>query len=159
MSSFHILASGPSQWFRDGVSLSYSAVNAKISRLSKTASDKLNAKALPNSGPVIDALFKLYQDEVKQDRQLIREQLALKYAKESEERLDKRWHKNLYQQVSKVQVISITEFNQLAAKRANAVKVYLQNESKIAASRMFVLSHQKDVMNTQSQAQLTLVTK
>lgn len=143
----------------DWVSLANQSVNEKISRLSKTQSGQLTAATLPESGPIIDALFSIYQSETKLDSKVLRDKLAAENADKSSKEIDKLWYQQVYQQTSKAQVITINEFNQLAAKRANAVKVYLQNESKVAASRMFVLSHQKDVTDTQSQAQLTLVTK
>jgi len=143
----------------DWASLANQTVNKKITRLSKTNSSQLTAISLPESGSVIDALLDIYNNEIKLDSQIIREEIVLTHPDYTDKQLDKLWHEQVYQQLSKAQVITISELNRLAAKRANAVKVYLQTENKIDANRMFVLSHQKDVSDTQSQALLTLVTK
>lgn len=145
----------------DEQALADTMLNEKLAELSHTELDSgFNAAVLPETGPVINALIQVYEQEFKRDATQLKAKIAEKnkLALNSAELL-KRWHKALYQQSSAVQNVKLEQLAALAKARAKAVQVYLVKEQQVKADRILLISSKERAPTHSTQALITLVTQ
>ncbi|OLQ86840.1 ATPase [Vibrio ponticus] len=120
----------------------------------------LSASSIPVQGPLSEALMVMYQQEfgVEADtvRDTIEQELDNKDQDYTDEELDRRWHIALYNLVLNKQQVTPAELGQLAQRRAQAVKAYLVDVTKVDASRVFLLDSRFDVDQDASMVTLSL---
>jgi hypothetical protein len=144
----------------DRQAMANQTLNMQLAQFSNsTTQASLNAANLPVSGPVTDALVKVYKQETQKDPQLLRSQLATQQPTLTSADLDQLWLSSLYQQTSAAKIITTEQLRSLARSRAKAIKTYLRDVANVGPGRIFVLSHQKDVPSESTQTVLTMAVK
>ncbi|QYJ77648.1 DUF748 domain-containing protein [Shewanella acanthi] len=115
----------------------------------------LSPSQFPTQGPLADALVTLYEQDLKTDPKLIKEDV-IKEAQTSlsDEELLTRWHIALYNLIVKNQQVTQAMLGDLAQDRAKAVKAYLVDTKAIAHERIFLLESR--VSLNQQAAQVTM---
>lgn len=120
----------------------------------------LTASSIPVQGPLSEALIATYQQQFGTEadavRDTIEQDLDSKDKDYTDEELDRRWHIALYNLVLNEQQVTPAELGQLAQRRAQAVKAYLVDVTKVDASRVFLLDSRFDVDQDASQVTLSL---
>lgn len=144
----------------DKKALQNSALNYKLSQLTGTViAQDSDVAALAVSANMISSLVDLYESESKSNAGALRTAIATQQPALTTAELEQAWLRRLYTETSKQQVVTDKQLRKLAKLRANTIKSHLRNVSKVAAGRIFVLSHQSNVPSTSTQTTLTMVVK
>ncbi|OCH27679.1 ATPase [Aliivibrio fischeri] len=123
----------------------------------------LTASSMPTSGPLSDALQRIYKAEYGEKATEVKDRIEdeeeAKDIELTDEELNKRWHIALYNLVLNKQKINEGELGQLAQQRAQAVKAYLVDVVKVDAARVFLLDSRFDIEQDTSSVLLSLEAK
>ncbi|WP_394147899.1 DUF748 domain-containing protein [Shewanella atlantica] len=132
---------------------------AQISQLEvEELPQNLSPSTYPVEGPLSEALITLYEAELKQDAQVLKQQISRNSDAQtlSEPQLLTQWHIALYNTCLNQQVIDDNMLGALASERSRAVKAYLVEAGKIPANRIFLLDSRIDINQGSQAALLTL---
>lgn len=118
----------------------------------------LSPSQFPTTGPLADALLKLYEQEVNADPELIKENVIQETGDTAltEDELLTRWHIALYNLSVKAQDVDDDMLGQLAQARAKAVKSYLIDTKNITPERVFLIESRVSLTQNLSQVSLEL---
>ncbi|GIU35828.1 DUF748 domain-containing protein [Shewanella schlegeliana] len=148
---------------KDSHALSEQQLKRKIAQTAKLDLTALPAvlspSSFPTSGPLSDALIKLYETEFSSSAQAIKDKIAAEHQgkeKLTDEQLSQRWHIALYNFTLGAQRVTEEALGKLAQTRATAVKSYLIEKEHIAPQRIFLLDSRVELNTGASQALLTL---
>ncbi|AZG72952.1 DUF748 domain-containing protein [Shewanella livingstonensis] len=119
----------------------------------------ISASQFPVTGPLADALYQLFEQELSQQPLDIKQTLQQQTPELTEAELMTRWHIGLYNMLKNQQPFTNDEFGQLAQQRARAVKAYLIDQAGIDAGKVFVLESRINTAEDAAQALLELQVK
>ncbi|WP_282110858.1 DUF748 domain-containing protein [Shewanella algicola] len=135
-------------------------------KLAKTAAIKprtlpkhLSASQFPASGALTDALYVLFEQELGQLPNDIKQTIVTEAPELSPEELTTRWHISLYNMLKNNQQVSADDLGLLAQARARAVKAYLVEQGQIDAGKIFVLESRINTNQNAAMAMLELQAK
>ncbi|GGP39599.1 DUF748 domain-containing protein [Shewanella saliphila] len=135
-------------------------------KLAKTAAMKLpalpqhlSASQFPASGPLTDALYVLFEQELGQLPNDIKQTIVAEVPEITPEELTTRWHISLYNMLKNNQQVSADDLGLLAQARARAVKAYLVEQGQIDAGKIFVLESRINTNQNAAMAMLELQAK
>ncbi|MGS0682794.1 DUF748 domain-containing protein [Shewanella sp. 125m-7] len=147
----------------DSKALREHQLKAKLAQTAKlditTLPADLSPSHFPTTGPLSDALIKLYETELASSAQAVKDKIEAEHKGENklnETQLTQRWHIALYNFVLSAQRLPDAALGHLAQQRAIAVKTFLIAHEKIEPQRIFLLDSQVDLSTGSSQATLTL---
>ncbi|RTR36571.1 DUF748 domain-containing protein [Shewanella canadensis] len=121
--------------------------------------EALSPSTYPTQGPLSKALIALYETELMQDANELKQQISKSHEKDSalsEPQLLTQWHIALYNHCLNRQVVDDNMLGTLASERAQAVKAHLININKVPANRIFLLDSRVDINQGAQEALLTL---
>ncbi|ABZ76234.1 protein of unknown function DUF748 [Shewanella halifaxensis HAW-EB4] len=151
---------------KDSHALSELQLKRKIAQTAKLDITALPAdlspSSFPTSGPLSDALIKLYETEFGSSAEAVKDKIAAEHQgkeKLTDEQLSQRWHIALYNFTLGAQRIDENALGKLAQQRATTVKTYLIEKKNIAPQRIFLLDSRVELNTGASQALLTLSAK
>ncbi|WP_350433091.1 DUF748 domain-containing protein [Shewanella sp. H8] len=119
----------------------------------------LSASKYPTTGPLTDALYQLFEQQLGQKPSEIKQNIQQQTPDITAPDLDTRWHIGLYNMLINHQQITTEEFGRLAHNRAKAVKAYLIDQAGIDASKVFVLESRINTEENAAEALLELQVK
>ncbi|WP_299807645.1 DUF748 domain-containing protein [uncultured Shewanella sp.] len=150
----------------DSQALSEQQLNSKLAQTAKLNITDIPADLAPSnfptSGPLSDALIKLYETELGSSAQAVKEKIENEHQGEdklNDEQISQRWHIALYNFTLGAQRVAEEALGELAQTRATAVKTYLIDKKNIAPQRIFLLDSRVELNTGASQALLTLSAK
>lgn len=122
--------------------------------------EDFSASRIPASGPIVDALLAMYQQQFKVDPET-QKMHAEKAATDDKGNIDQEtlttlWHIGLYNQLLNAQNITDDDLGSLAQMRSQAVKAYLVDNAAMAPERVFLLNSKTKLNKQAAQAELTL---
>ncbi|WP_175405809.1 DUF748 domain-containing protein [Shewanella sp. MEBiC00475] len=119
----------------------------------------LSASKFPTTGPLVDALYQLFEQQLSQQPSDIKQTLQQQTPELTEPELITRWHIGLYNMLINHQQFTPDEFGQLAHDRAKVVKAYLIDQAGIDAGKVFVLESRINTAENAAEALLELQVK
>lgn len=135
----------------------------KLAQLSQLEIEELpkdlSPSTYPTQGPLSAALITLYENELMQDANELKQQIGKSHKKDpalSESQLLTQWHIALYNHCLNQQEVDDNMLGTLASERAQAVKAHLININKVPANRIFLLDSRIDINQGAQEALLTL---
>ncbi|ABV36442.1 protein of unknown function DUF748 [Shewanella sediminis HAW-EB3] len=121
--------------------------------------EALSPSTYPTQGPLSAALITLYETELMQDANELKQQISKSHEQDSalsEPQLLTQWHIALYNTCLNRQVVDDNMLGTLASDRARAVKTHLVDIDKVPANRIFLLDSRIDINQGAQEALLTL---
>ncbi|ABV86925.1 DUF748 domain-containing protein [Shewanella pealeana] len=150
----------------DSQALSEQQLKSKLAQTAKlditSVPADLSPSSFPTSGPLSDALIKLYETELGSSAQAVKDKIEAEHQGEdklNDEQLSQRWHIALYNFTLGAQRVAEETLGELAQTRATAVKTYLIENRNIAPERIFLLDSRVELNTGASQALLSLSAK
>jgi len=133
---------------------------AQLSQLDIEAlPNNLSPGTYPTQGPLSVALISLYESEVKQEANTLKQQISNSHEQGpalSEPQLLTQWHIALYNHCLNRQRVDDNMLGTLASERAQAVKAHLIDVNKVPANRIFLRDSRIDINQGAQEALLTL---
>lgn len=147
----------------DGRILQEQALRLKLAQLSQLdleeLPENLSPSTYPTQGPLSKALIALYETELMQNADELKQQISKSAKPDStlnETQLLTQWHIALYNTCLNQQVVDDNMLGTLASERARAVKTHLVEIDKVPANRIFLLDSRIDINQGAQEALLTL---
>lgn len=157
---------GEVEAINDSQALAKHALHLKLANTAQIPIDQLpadlSASQFPLSGPITQALYTLFQQELTQDPMAIKLSIIDEYAAQypdiplSENDLNTRWHIVLYNTLKSAHVVAPSELGKLAQLRAKTVKSFLVEQANIEANRVYVMESRINSKQQVAEVQLEL---
>lgn len=157
---------GEVEAINDSQALAKHALHLKLANTAQIPIDQLpadlSASQFPLSGPITQALYTLFQQELTQDPMAIKQSIIDEYAAQypdiplSENDLNTRWHIVLYNTLKSAHVVAPSELGKLAQLRAKTVKSFLVEQANIEANRVYVMESRINSKQQVAEVQLEL---
>ncbi|WP_434937857.1 DUF748 domain-containing protein [Shewanella sp. HL-SH8] len=150
----------------DSQALAKQALHLKLANTAQIPIDQLpadlSASQFPLSGPITEALYTLFEQELAQDSMAIKQSIIDEYAAQYpdtpllENDLNTRLHIVLYNTIKSAHVVAPSELGKLAQLRAKTVKSFLVEQANIEATRVYVMESRINSKQKLAEVQLEL---
>jgi hypothetical protein len=150
----------------DSQALAKQALHLKLANTAQIPIDQLpadlSASQFPLSGPITEALYTLFEQELAQDSMAIKQSIiddnTAKYPDIplTENDLNTRLHIVLYNTMKSAHVVAPSELGKLAQLRAKTVKSFLVENANIEANRVYVMESRINSKQKLAEVQLEL---
>ncbi|KUI98670.1 DUF748 domain-containing protein [Vibrio sp. MEBiC08052] len=123
---------------------------------------ELSASRFPASGPLVEALNKLFSTELQKQPDAERQKIIQQLQGENPDvepdpaAVTTRLHIAMYNQLLNAQAVSHDELGYLAQSRGNAVKAFLVNDAGLPPERIFLLDSKTELNDREPQVKLIL---
>ncbi|UJF20626.1 DUF748 domain-containing protein [Shewanella sp. OMA3-2] len=150
----------------DSQALAKQALHLKLATTAQIPVDKLpadlSASQFPLSGPITEALYTIFNQDIAQNSMAIKQSIiddnAAQYPETplTENDLNTRWHIVLYNTLKSAHVVAPSELGKLAQLRAKTVKAFLVEQANIEANRVYVVESRVNSKQKLAEVQLEL---